>query len=477
MKTIKRILSVLLALLTIFSIVSVNMSYAAEKYGWNIEDGEFYYPVFNEKDMKLSGDFYYTVDEDGTAIIQKVVDKSYAGKTLVIPAKIDGHKVKGMYVEEYLNDPFSKLKKSGNIDTITSVKVEEGIKQLLLLGVFNYPESSPYFDEYAPKAIKGIFSEMKNLVKVSLPSTLRAVDPGMFSYCSSLKSITIPDNVEFIDESAFLGCSSLKSVKLSRKLKRIYLQAFRDCVSLESVDITKNVETIEGGAFRNCKSLKSVKLPQSLAFIGGGAFKNCKKLKKITLPSGLVSIGSGAFWGCDSLEGKMKLPKKLKEVGDGAFAFCYGLTGFRIADGNKYFSQKGGVLFNKKKTKIYCYLSGKETKEYKIPSTVKSVSRYAFAGTKHLNKLTFSDKITKIPEDTFYESKVKHIVFSKSVKEIKDDSLSHNKSLRSLTVKNKKCKMPGHWDYKGKKITVYGYKNSTAQTFAKKAKLKFVKLK
>ena len=235
--------------------------------------------------------------------------------------------------------------------------------------------------------------------------------------------------------------------------------------------------TASAGSFEGFENLREVKLPEDLKEIPTRMFKDCKKLEKINIPKTLRSIERGAFYNCRSLKGKLKLPKNLKYIGYGAFARCTGLTGFKIADGNKYLSQKGGVLFSKKKTHIYCYLSGKETKEYKVPSTVKKVSKYAFAGTKHLKKLTFSDKITKIPEDTFYDSTVKHIVFSKSVKEIKDDSLSRNKSLRSLTVKNKKCKMPGHWDYKGKKITVYGYKNSTAQTFAKEAKLKFVKLK
>lgn len=304
-----------------------------------------------------------------------------------------------------------------------------------------------------------------------------------FTVKDNIRKIIISDGIKKYNANIYDpgdgpmgGCKNLKEIIIPDDFSIGYAM-LSNSPKLEKVTFKGKVNYIGDYAFSNCTALKELKIPEGVVSIGENAFAYCKSLKKVTFPSTLKSIDRGAFCGCKSLEGKLKLPKSLKKVGIGAFAFCTKLTGFRIADGNKYLSQKGGVLFDKKKTKIYCYLSGKETKEYKIPSTVKSVSRYAFAGTKHLNKLTFSDKITKIPEDTFYESKVKHIVFSKSVKEIKDDSLSHNKSLRSLTVKNKKCKMPGHWDYKGKKITVYGYKNSTAQTFAKKAKLKFVKLK
>ena len=460
MKTLKRILSVFLALLTVFSIASVGVSYAA----------------VTEK-MKLSGDFYYTVDKDGTAVIQKVVDKSYAGKTLVIPAKLDGYRVKGMNIVKHVSRPFDALKKSGNADTITSVKIEEGIVQLDALGEMNDPVNSPYIKDPDAKTIAGIFSGLKNLKKVSLPSTLKAVDSGMFSECTSLKSIKIPDKVEFIDQYAFYGCSSLTDINLPDKLEKISDSSFRACTSLKRIKIPKNVKTIETCAFYKCKNLKEVTFPSKLTYIGPQAFANCEKLEKIKLPSELRTIMGLAFKGCKSLTGKLRLPKKLKEVGDGAFAFCTGLTGFKIADGNKYFSQKGGVLFDKKKTHIYCYLSGKETKEYKVPTTVKSVSEYAFAGTKYLKKITLSKNMIEVPECAFYKSKVKTIVLPKSIEEIANSALADCKNLKSLTVKNKSCIMPNHKPFKGSKLTVYGYKNSTAQVFAKEAKLKFVTIK
>ncbi|MDD6021350.1 MAG: leucine-rich repeat domain-containing protein [Oscillospiraceae bacterium] len=303
-----------------------------------------------------------------------------------------------------------------------------------------------------------------------------------FQVLLNLKEVILPDNI-IIGECKFSGCKKLEKVTFKGKIKAkegfdpgIYPFTFSGCSSLKEIKLPSNVKFISEGAFRCCTKLEKITLPPKLELIGENAFEDCKSLKKITLPSTLKSIKKKAFRGCKSLEGKMKLPKKLEKVGDGAFAFCYGLTGFRIADGNKYFSQKGGVLFNKDKTKIYCYLSGKETKEYKMPSTVKSISEYSFVGTKHLKKLTFSDKVKRVPDVVFWKSNIRDIVFSKSVKKISD--VPELDTLKSITVKNKNCEMPYYWgSFKGKKITVYGYKNSTAQKFAKKAKLKFVEIK
>ena len=234
------------------------------------------------------------------------------------------------------------------------------------------------------------------------------------------------------------------------------------------------------GNFEGFENLREVKLPEDLKEIPTRMFKDCKKLEKINIPITLRSIERGAFYNCRSLKGKLKLPKNLKYIGYGAFARCTGLTGFKIADGNKYLSQKGGVLFSKKKTHIYCYLSGKETKEYKVPSTVKTVDEYAFSETKHLKKLTLSNKMKELPYYALYKSSVKTVVLPESIKSVEYSAFRKCSKLKSLTVKNKKCKFRcgrNSADFKNSKVTVYGYKNSTAQKFAKKEHLKFVKLK
>ncbi len=308
-----------------------------------------------------------------------------------------------------------KIRDANKVSSIRKIVFADGIKEIFI----NYETGAPCFNEVP-----------------------------------ELKEIVFPDNIT-IGDGMFAGCNKLEKVTFKGKLN--------------------------GGigeyTFVGCTDLKEIKIPEGVKYIAESAFENCKSLRKVTFPSTLKSIGENAFYGCKSIEGKLKLPKNLKKVGDGAFAFCSSLTGFRIADGNKYFSQKGGVLFDKKKTHIYCYLSGKETKEYKVPSTVKSVSKDAFAGTKYLKKITFSDNMKELPDTLFWKSNVKTVVLPKSIKNISYTDFSSCEKLKSLTVKNKKCKMPDAWPFKGKKLTVYGYKNSTAQKFAKESKLKFVKLK
>ena len=416
MKTVKRFTSIFLALIFLMSSVSV-LAQAASEPNRLIETDSFIYYILDFK-QKTAGLYSFkdeALGQDGT---------------LTIPNEIDGYKI--IYFSYYTFDKFTRS------DEVKKFVVSDGVER--------------YYCNYEGGDDGIATGGFKNLEEAVIPD-LFCMGDGMLSSCPKLSKVTFKG-----------GCSN-----------EISDFCFAGCTSLKEIRIPEGVEYISESAFKGCKNLKKVNIPSTVKSIGERAFADCKSLKKITLPSGLVSIGSGAFWGCDSLEGKMKLPKKLKEVDGGAFAFCYGLTGFRIADGNKHLSQKGGVLFDKKKTKIYCYLSSKETKEYKMPSTVKSVSKYSFVGNKHLKKLTFSDKVKKIPFHIFDKSNIKHLVLSKSVEKVLD--IPNRKTLKTLTVKNKNCSLGALGRTGWKSTTIYGYKNSTAQTFAKKAKLKFVKLK
>lgn len=498
MKILKRTLSLFLALLTVMSVMVVGV-------------GSFTASAKSEK-LLSNGFFTYYHSGDNYVGLVRAVDRDYTGKTFVIPYKIDGREV--ICANDLL---LSDLRKSGNADTITSIKIEEGITQLMTYYTV--------YREMADSERRGALSGLKNLKEISFPSTLSYIDDGMFRDCVSLKKAILPDALDYMGDAVFRGCTSLEYVKFPSEMREVPDYTFEKCKSLKSISLGKEIMNIGDSAFAYCESLE-------------GEFK---------LPKWLFEIGPKAFYGCKSLTGKIKLSKHIRAVYDGAFAFCTGLTGFTVSDRNENYSQKGGVLFNKNKTKIHCYLSGKKTKEYKIPSTVADVADYAFAGTKNLKKITLSKNMMSTGDYAFYKSKVKEVVLPSSIRDIGEGSFKNCKnitsiklpskligignnafenckklkeikipskvetvgayafkgcsSLKSLTfpksvetivfgafdncknlksvkILNSKCDVYA-WGKKvsGSKPTIYGYKNSTAQKFAKKAKLKFAKIK
>lgn len=66
-----------------------------------------------------------------------------------------------------------------------------------------------------------------------------------------------------------------------------------------------------------------------------------------------------------------------------------------VSKKNKSYKAVDGVLFNKKGTELVSYPMKKAGTTYKIPSTVKSVASYAFAGNKKLKKIVVGKNVKK----------------------------------------------------------------------------------
>lgn len=76
-----------------------------------------------------------------------------------------------------------------------------------------------------------------------------------FADCYNLKTATIEDGVTTVTNGMFEYCSELVNLTIPASVKSIEPYAFRCCYSLNSIDI-KEVESIGESAFRLCNNLK-----------------------------------------------------------------------------------------------------------------------------------------------------------------------------------------------------------------------------
>lgn len=104
-----------------------------------------------------------------------------------------------------------------------------------------------------------------------------------------------------------------------------------------------------------CDSLASINIPNSVTFIEGGTFLHCPKLSSITV------------------------------------------------DGNnqEYSSDQQGVLFDKNKTRLIQYPTGRKASSYEIPNTVVEIGWRAFFGCASLASVTIPDSVTSIGQWAF----------------------------------------------------------------------------
>lgn len=207
------------------------------------------------------------------------------------------------------------------------------------------------------------------------------------------------------------------------------------------------------------------------------------------------------------------------------FVGCKNLSSIKVNSKNKYFTAKGGVLYNKNKTKLIAWPCAKKTENYKIPSSVKEIHDYAFYKARYLKSISIPKKVKiidyntfdsctnlksiklpkklyKIDRKAFYNCtnlksisipknvkeigayafkncrKIKEIQISSRVKQFSINSIKDCSKLRKITFKNPNTKITNINDIpNSKKITIYGYKNSSAKKSAKKVKVKFKLIK
>lgn len=130
------------------------------------------------------------------------------------------------------------------------------------------------------------FSDMPNLVKVSLPQSLISTDLASFMRCTSLQEISLPKNLSSFGWSSFLGCSALKNV---------YVDPQNNCYcDIDGVLFSKDKAEIVCCPYGRTGSYT---IPDGVTTIGEGAFKWCEGLDSVTIPSSVTSINEIAFCG------------------------------------------------------------------------------------------------------------------------------------------------------------------------------------
>ncbi|MBQ9673454.1 MAG: leucine-rich repeat protein [Ruminococcus sp.] len=227
---------------------------------------------------------------------------------------------------------------------------------------------------------KWAFYDCTNVTKVSLPQSLTKMGDSVFCNCRSLEKITLPDDLKIIPSSAFEYCSSLKKFNLPKNLEIINVNAFDSCMGLTSLDISVGSEVIiGGGAFDHCVSLKSVNIGDGVKEIYNDVFSSCSSLETINIGAGVKTIHSPTFKNCE----------KLKKI--------------TVASENTAFTTIDGNLYNKNKTELIAYCLNTSEKTFTIPSSVKTITQWAFYMAKNLTSMTIPKNVTKICDNAFRE--------------------------------------------------------------------------
>ena len=159
--------------------------------------------------------------------------------------------------------------------------------------------------------------------------------------------------------------------------------------------------------------IKKIIIEEGITSICNYAFSDCRNVETVELPEGLQTIGTRAFDCCVSLT-SINIPSSVENVGDYPFVDCVKLTDIIVAESNQYYASVDGVLFNKDKTTLVRYPTGKIAESYVVPSGVMTIGKQSFGsagvdintgkatnGYCKLTKIELPDSISKIEAAAF----------------------------------------------------------------------------
>ncbi len=242
------------------------------------------------------------------------------------------------------------------------------------------------------------------------------IQEGITSICAEafngfllLESVKIPDSVKSIGKGAFRACASLKSVEIPAGVEEIDMDCFPRCFALEEINVSRDNPTYcsENGVlftrdgtliqYPQKKRDEKYRVPEGTRTIATRAMVTNGNLRTLVFPEGFEEVGSNAVQGLWNLE-VVEFPASLKKI---SLVNSFPVREFRVAEENRNFTVRDGVLFSGDGKVLVAYPPKKEGTVYKVPEGVERIGGGAFYGADRLKKIVMPGTLEKIGSGAF----------------------------------------------------------------------------
>ncbi len=364
------------------------------------------------------GDFLYTAYSNGIEII------SYRGTktSITYPSKIEGKDV------HKVNFFFTHPESVKNVTIPASVKVINPYKSDKNNGISAINVASGNTEYSSQDGV--LFNKSKSLLIY-------------YPRYKSNKDYTIPSSVREIDYSSFASLY-LENLNIPKSVKSVDYNPFKLCSSLKSINVNSGNETY--------RSRNGVLYSKDMKYLY--VYPQAAPATEYSLPDSVERILTDSMAYCNKIQ-KLHIGKGLNTYSYSTdFHIVQNLKAITVSKDNKYYKAVNGVLFSANMQTLICYPTAKTGDVYNVPEGVEYVNSDALNENKYLTGISFPKTLNKVYPFIF----------------------STMKSLKEVAFFRSDVSIDYYYPAGGKKFTVHGYSNSTAQTFADKYNMKFEKI-
>ncbi len=344
------------------------------------------------------------------------------------------------------------------------VKDEEGNSVPKYTGEVTVPSAVDYEGETYTVTSIGDFTFMvpsgadANLTAVNLPETIESINASAFAG-SNIASLTIPSGCKFIGNSAFSRCVNLTSLEIPEGVTTLGNECFVG-TSLESIVVPNSVTLMGMACMASLPTLKSAVIGDGVKNIPANCFSSCTGLAELTLGNSVEQINGLALSGCSALEA-LHLPASLHTFLDRALINMSSLKSITVDPASEYYASVDGILFSKDMKTIVKYPIGLRTTTYtipegvenvatccfdhmdtftevKVPSTLRTIGKYAFWANDQVTVFDFSNtQLEEVEEGGFTMcTGVKIYKFPDTAKKLGDLVFYDNESVIEMDLGN-----------------------------------------
>lgn len=248
----------------------------------------------------------------------------------------------------------------------------------------------------------------------ALQGVIDALDPFAFRY----QEIAGGAEIAITGFNNLGGAAEIPAEIDGKPVTSIAEGAFED-VLITSVSIPGSVKTIENAAFKRCSQLQTAVFADgsALVSIGDNAFESCQKLSGLQLPVGVTEIGQAAFNGCRALR-EITIPAGVTELKTLTFGTCTSLQSINL------------------------------------PESLQTIGGRVFSGCAALTQIILPDSVTTLETKAFTNCQaLAKVLAPASVETIAEDAFNLSEN-----------------------VTLYGYAETAAESFAQANEIPFVVL-